>query len=231
MPCESYKQALSEAAATSEALSRELTAHLNTCPACRMAFAEEQQLFAAIDSGLRAVVNTPVPASLVPRVRIGVNEQPVPGFAWTKVGAVLAAGALVVAAAVFLRGPRSERHETASVVATSKPSPAPKETARPVAPAAPERPEAALVRPRRNLSQFARGGAADAQVSVIVPPGQKQTVDAWLMALSSGTVQPESLPAEKTAEVNASGEFTPLGIPEIQIKPLAPVSVESAPTR
>ena len=78
MPCENYREALTEAAAADAVPSGELRSHLDACASCRVAFTEEQQLFAAIDTGVRASANAEVPASLLPRVRVQLNEQSVP---------------------------------------------------------------------------------------------------------------------------------------------------------
>ena len=76
MFCESYRKALSEAAASGERLPRELQLHLAGCGACDSAFTEEQRLFASIDSAMSAAVNVEVPASLLPRVRQRVAAVP-----------------------------------------------------------------------------------------------------------------------------------------------------------
>jgi len=75
MFCSTYNKSLTHAAAGGE-LSLELSEHLASCEPCRIAFAEEQRLFAAIDSGLRAVANSEVPATLIPRVHVGMADLP-----------------------------------------------------------------------------------------------------------------------------------------------------------
>ena len=67
MPCQHYKDALIEVAASGSAPQGELRVHLDECASCRAAFAEEQSFFAAIDSGVRAAANIDVPPSLLPR--------------------------------------------------------------------------------------------------------------------------------------------------------------------
>jgi anti-sigma factor RsiW len=83
MPCEPCKNALIEAAATSAGPQGELRAHLVTCPACRAALAEELSLFSSIDTGLSAVVNAEIPASLLPRVRARIAGEPAVTRGWT----------------------------------------------------------------------------------------------------------------------------------------------------
>jgi len=69
MFCESYREALSEAALSDDRLPAEVQAHLESCASCRAAFSDEQALFALIDAEVRARVNAEAPASLLPRVR------------------------------------------------------------------------------------------------------------------------------------------------------------------
>jgi hypothetical protein len=76
MFCESYRKALSEAAATGGPLPRALETHLAECGGCASDFAAEQRLFASIDSAMSAAVNVEVPASLLPRVREQVASVP-----------------------------------------------------------------------------------------------------------------------------------------------------------
>ena len=82
MPCEHYKDALIEAAASAAALSGELRSHLVSCVSCHNTFVEEQSLFAVIDSGLHAAANAEVPPSLLPRVRASLDEAAAPGLRW-----------------------------------------------------------------------------------------------------------------------------------------------------
>lgn len=74
MPCEHYKDALIEVAASGVAPQGELRAHLDACASCHAAFAEEQSLFAAIDSGLHVTSNRGVPTSLLSRVQAGLDQ-------------------------------------------------------------------------------------------------------------------------------------------------------------
>ena len=76
MFCESYRQPLKDSLAADEPLSPELAKHLAGCGACTSAFAGERTLFAAIDYSLGVTANTPVPPSLVPRVRAKIVAGP-----------------------------------------------------------------------------------------------------------------------------------------------------------
>lgn len=101
MFCEAYNQPLKNTAANGEVPSPLLQQHLASCESCRDAFAEEQHLFAAIDSSLRAESNSEVPATLVPRVRVALNNEPVSDFRRLRMPVWGFAGATVAAAVIF----------------------------------------------------------------------------------------------------------------------------------
>jgi len=223
MSCESYKQSITDAAAANEVPSREVAAHLNACHACRTFFAEERQLFAAIDSGISASVNREVPASLLPRVRARLDEQILRGFPWTRVGALLASAALVLMGALVLEKMRSTSRETVAPVNTVTVSPAPKESPVVIGPDVEElttEPPSTKWTRRRVVRRPER----TAEGAVLVPAGQREAVDKLLAALDRGTVTAEDLPSQKTARLSTNGALALLGIPEIEIKPLAAVS-------
>ncbi len=103
MPCEHYQNPLVEAAATGSEPLGELRAHLAACAVCRAAFAQEQSLFSSIGSGLHATANAEVPASLLPRVRTRVAEEPTSSRAWTPSWLALAGAAAMVVAFIATR--------------------------------------------------------------------------------------------------------------------------------
>jgi hypothetical protein len=140
MPCQHYKEALIEAAASSGDPQGELRAHLDVCDACRAAFEQEQSLFASIDAGLHVTANAEVPASLLPRVRARLDEESAPHRIWATNWLVLAstAGVLVAlfaARAVWRTNDVQKPVETvgkASVPPRVTPSPNPTAVAPPV---------------------------------------------------------------------------------------------------
>jgi anti-sigma factor RsiW len=101
MPCQHYKDALIEAAATGAGPQGDLRAHLASCASCRDALAQEQSLFGAIDSGLHATANTEVPPSLLPRVRVSLDEAPAPQRRWAR-SLVFASASVALAFLIFL---------------------------------------------------------------------------------------------------------------------------------
>jgi hypothetical protein len=114
MLCEYYKDALIDAAASGVALSGELREHLAECASCRATFAQEQSLFAAIDTGLHAAANAGAPPSLLPPVRARLDEVATPRLAWVQ-PLVFASAGVALALVVFLmaRPHRVAREEAA----------------------------------------------------------------------------------------------------------------------
>ena len=98
MPCEHYKNALTEAAASAVEPRGELRAHLETCVPCRATFAAEQSLFYSIDMGLQVHVNSEVPATLLPRVRAKLNEETSAARNWSGVRFAFAVAATLAIA-------------------------------------------------------------------------------------------------------------------------------------
>jgi hypothetical protein len=98
MPCQHYKDALIEAAASGVSPQGGLRVHLDACAACRATFEREQSLFASIDAGLRVTANAEMPASLLPRVRARLDEESAPHRVWRLNWFVLASAAVMVVA-------------------------------------------------------------------------------------------------------------------------------------
>jgi hypothetical protein len=101
MPCEHYKDSLVEAAATGAGPQGELRAHLTACASCRAAYAEEQSVFASIDTGLRKIANTEIPFSLLPRVRAALDEESMSPQRWMQ-PLVFASASVLFVLVIFL---------------------------------------------------------------------------------------------------------------------------------
>jgi hypothetical protein len=101
MPCEHYKDSLVEAAATGAGPQGELRAHLAACASCRTAYAEEQSVFASIDTGLRKIANTEIPISLLPRVRAALDEESTLPHRWMQ-PLVFASASVLFVLVIFL---------------------------------------------------------------------------------------------------------------------------------
>jgi hypothetical protein len=126
MPCEPYQNALIEAAASGIEPQGELRAHLVACAECRSALAQEQSLFSSIDTGLRATVNVEVPASLLPRVRTGIEAAPSITRGWIPSWLSVSAAAAIVVAFIAVYASRSTKvNQPPVTIATNSSSPAP----------------------------------------------------------------------------------------------------------
>lgn len=234
MPCETHREALTgalaAAAGSAPVLTGELRAHVEACPACRAFLADEQRLFAAIDSGLRVAANAELPASFLPRIRVALNEPQVRRHSWLPLGAALASAALVLIVVFFARAyarhisePNSQANAVARVAAPAEAPLLP-------APAVASQTQAAPHPSRRRTSHVALASAAPRdELRVLIPPGEKEAVDALLMALRTGAVKGDILVAGKTEKPSQDGALLPLSISPIEIQPLAPISEESAP--
>lgn len=105
MPCKKYREALIEAAASASEPSRELRSHLDACASCCASFTEERQLFAAIDTGVRATANSEMPASLLPRVRTSLEDVSASQRRWTPFLIFATASAAIVLTAFIAMRP------------------------------------------------------------------------------------------------------------------------------
>jgi hypothetical protein len=227
MSCERYREALIDAAAAGLAPSRELRSHLDVCASCRAAFPEEEQLFAAIDTGLRATANAEVPASLFPRVRAKLNERVAPRRSYIPALAALAAAGAIVAAMIFLRsttrGPAQEEPQISVAVRSVAPS-----EARALPPAV-LRAEASapVLREKARRPTRISPAARVEDVHVLIPAGQKRAIDVLLVSLQQGVIKPDVLVAEKPEKPLQELKVSPIEISPIEMKPLDEVSQDS----
>jgi|SRR5277367_41764 len=228
--CEDYRTALIDAAAArAEASepSHELRSHLDACASCRVAYAEEVQLFTAIDTGIQAVANAEVPASLLPLVRTQLNEQPVPSRSWIPASAAMAAAVVLLAAIVLVRGRWRATDEP--VLQVSSVTPADLPVVMQSTPST-DAPRELLSAPAKN--RFVRADKttrvpAAKEVSVLIPVGQRQAVNALLKSVRRDKAGPDIFSAEKPEEALQELKVAPLTISPIEVEPLADVGAES----
>ena len=80
MNCQRCQEKIAETlAAGISVLPPDIAAHHSSCATCSAFYAAQQSIFQSIDTGLRSLVNQPVPASLLPSVRSRLNESPASG--------------------------------------------------------------------------------------------------------------------------------------------------------
>lgn len=235
MPCENYKHALTEAAASgadpanalrSNAKMAALRAHFESCASCRTAFAEEQALFISIDAGLHATANAEVPASLLPRVRAQLNGRSISPRPWVPAWAVLAAAAALVLATVSFRGRRhdvsGQNPHSGTLAHAVLPAKIP---AAPIG--APPQTNSGQRTNRHSLPSKVQVSASNEKAPVLLPAGQKAVIDAWLDALQRGKVKANDPLAPKSDLPVQVLQILPLDVSPIEMKPLSDVSGES----
>lgn len=234
MPCERYRDALTDAAAGG-AVGAPLEAHLTACPACASELASLRRLMAAADDELSALaVAEPSPA-LAARIREAVSEPAALapafrwGFAWSATAAaVLAMAVLGVWRMSVAREPASP---TVAVNAPSAPASAaptvePSASAAPSSvavagvpasadPAATRFPSESTHKARSVRPTPAPRRSARAEPEILVPPGEQEALLHYVALVHQERVSPWALLAVGRPSSDLSGE-------ELEIAPLDP---------
>jgi hypothetical protein len=224
MKCEGYRDKLVDALAGGEgALGGELAGHLRACAECKKFHEAQVHLFEAIDSGVRAMVNETVPASLLPGVRARMGERAFTRHAWIpgwSFAAVITAVA-ILATGVGYHWRQPERHPDSSErvpVATQRIS-------NPGTPA-----EAAVIpitpspNPRHRRVGLATAAAlpAEPMPEVIVLAEERQAFDRFVSALPRGSNVAVALAHAAPAAPGTAVEIALLEIGDMEVKPLKP---------
>ncbi|HEY2119228.1 MAG TPA: hypothetical protein VGH37_08605 [Candidatus Acidoferrum sp.] len=108
MNCKACQENMFDAvAAGATTLSDEPSAHQQSCPACREYYELQVDLVRSIDSGLQAMVNQEMPASLLAVARNRLTQQPIVQPSWNYLGtfAVLAAVTILAISIGYIRRP------------------------------------------------------------------------------------------------------------------------------
>jgi anti-sigma factor RsiW len=223
MPCEHYKDALIEAAASGSTPQGDLRAHLAGCTSCRSAFLEVQSLFAAIDSGIHAIANAEVPASVLPRLRVAPNQAARPGLRWVRPLVFASAG--VALASVMLLFVRSRDAAPGDIAKLSPGSVAPlAASATTTNPEKSARESTRVAAVRVGHSHTAQDStrlhpAASSNSEVLVPPDEREAFARLVAVLNEhGDVASGLLAKVPQKDAPVTGE--PPKIPDIEIKPL-----------
>jgi hypothetical protein len=229
MPCENYREALNEAAASGAAPSRELRSHLDACASCRTSFAEELQLFAAIDTGVRASANAEVPYSLLPRVHASLEDVSASQRRWTPFLIFAAASAAIVLTVFIAARPRHAINDSRVKQILSAPSQGTAET--PVSHDATGAPAIVVSngsRPtvqRRNSPPI--NSASSSQLEVIVPPHEREAFAQFVHAQQEQSDVVVAVVAAALGEEDKPPNMKPLLIAKLVVRPLEPFDGEA----
>jgi hypothetical protein len=221
MSCEGYRDKLIAALASGEnSLEREVADHVRSCADCAKFYEAQVHLFGAIDSGVRAMVNETVPASLLPRVRARAEQARV-GSPWFLRPMPVAGGllvALLIVVPLVRYGLRSGTARVAGIPERKEISPAPRPTVANV-------PEKLGASPVKKL-QVARSTAAQpealaAGVEVLVDPEESRGLRRLAEAvrespqLAMAMLHPAELPSSHADVIR------PVQFSDLEIKPLS----------
>jgi hypothetical protein len=230
MPCQHYKNALIEAAASGAQPQGDLRAHLAGCADCRAAFAQEQSLFASIDAGLHVAANAEAPASLLPRVRARLDEAVATQRRWLQ-PVILAAASVALAFAIFLFArphpsrPDNQAKQTPQILGSETVV----KNARPQV----SGPATQIVSSTANKSQTRVHSTllrtvASSQLEVLVPPDEREAFARFVAVLGERREVALALakPAPQTKDEPAGLE--PLQINGLEIKLLAGTESEQS---
>jgi len=231
MPCEHYKDALTEVAASGAVPQGELRAHLAECASCSAAFDEEQSLFAAIDSGLHAAVNTEVPHSLLPRVRARLSEVEAPRLRWLR-PLVFASVSVALVLVIFLmaRPWHSAPEEVAKQSAVAAPAPAARSTeTNPENVSSMGTQMAAIHAAHSHTAQNSTNihSSASGNPEVLVPPDEREAFARFVAVLNERSDVAAALVA-KAPQKDVVVTADPPQIPDIEIKPLEGTEIETS---
>ena len=219
MFCEAYKQPLTDAAASGEVLQSVLKQHLASCESCRAAFDEEQSLFEAIDSGLRATTNSEVPATLVPHVRTAIAVAPQPRTFSFPLWAFAGAAAATAAIAAFLFAPsRHPSGYTPRVVSSVAPAGTAENSAALLAVNPPEKSGVSPLHHVRSVALRVSNSSSQRFPEVIVAPEEEAAVlryEEFLRRKPAGVIQISA------RSLDLSQAIEPLQIAEIELGALS----------
>jgi hypothetical protein len=222
MPCQHYKNALIEAAASGAQPQGDLRAHLAGCADCRAAFAQEQSLFASIDAGLHVAANAEAPASLLPRVRARLDDAVAKQRRWLQ-PVILAAASVALTFAIFLFArphpsrPDNQAKQTPQILGSETLV----KNARPQV----SGPATQIVSSTANKSQTRVHSTllrtvTSSQLEVLVPPDEREAFARFVAVLGERREVALALATPAPQRKDEPASLEPLQIKELEIKTL-----------
>jgi hypothetical protein len=235
MSCKHYRAKLTEAAATGQ-VDAALQSHLERCAPCGEIFANEQDLFSAIDASVTLQANRTPSAAFLPRVRAAIELEGSGGspraakywFSWLPITAVAAAMCLVlVFAARFRSRPLVQPQPIANVTAKGSVFPGLAEreaaTSEPsVGEPSPGKASAGMPSGRREPG--VQGSVVGASPEILVPNDEREALARFVAGLSQRREVALALarPSPFVATPDVAGS-EPLEIVKLEVPPLVPV--------
>jgi hypothetical protein len=219
MNCQQCQQKiLDSVAAGEERLAPEVAGHEDSCDSCAHFYAEHRVLFRSLEIGLRSLANAPIPASLLPGVRVRVDQELAPRHAriprWGFT-AVSAAAILAVSAAYVLRHP-AKRFHLPQIISTAAPQTAKNAETSP-APLR-ESPTAPLA-----ATRVVHARPSTAAPQVIVSAEERQAYARYIAPVpeQEAVAAPLPPPGLRVPEAaNEAAEIALLQIESLEVKPL-----------
>ena len=219
MNCRSAQEKMVAAIASREsALCGDLDQHVRECTGCCAFLASQASLASAIDSHLRLIAKEPVPPSLLPRVRVRLEQETAPResiLRW-QFAAVATVVVLLVAAAIRMRdSDKPERPtETTAKVAPGSPHVNRPPTASPqINQPAPKIPRVAAI---RKASVSAYSSAPE----VLILPEEQQAFRRFVSEISKDQDSAKALVSAAPGNGDAPVEIALLTIENVEVKPL-----------
>jgi hypothetical protein len=224
MLCDRFQSELREAGAGAPS-SPALQGHLASCAACRARFAAEQNLYASIDSNLRAAVNAEAPVHLTASIRARLAGMPASSRIWNWLWVPAAFSAAAVAS-LFLVTKLSTQVENPPQLASDG-SANPPLTANSGSVIPPE----PTTHPRSHARVLTvRNAAQEAEVTVL-PTVEKLAMVRLVRGLQSGVISPSPLVGNSGADLSQEINVRQITVESLQIQPLegeaAPESEQS----
>lgn len=216
MSCGKYRKAITEALLSGEELPAGVRSHVDNCPLCRVAFAQEKVLLTAIDKGIRDAVDCEVPGSMQAAVRARIAEEATPKPNWMRTWATVAASAALIIGIVVARNARHSgvsRNSKQPIPANSN-SPQGKIPISPLATTLPSVTASRKTTGRQSKRQ-GQSGVLVSEARPLVPDGQRKAVDELIAGLRRGELKGEVLFSETGNKAIEDLQIAPIEIPAI----------------
>jgi hypothetical protein len=219
MNCQQSQKGILDVLAAGEAkLPGAVAAHQQDCAACQAYYKSQARLFRQLEEGLTAIANEEVPASLVPRVRARLDEEPPQRYSWMP-GWGAAAAAVILGVSLGFVLHRTNHHavlrENVPVAARGVENPVPG-----------VRPPRKVVTPSLNQGhEHGRPFAAVAKSSepeVIVLPEEQAAFAKFVRQLPEQQEVILAVPHAAPANDDLPAEIASLEIEGLEVKPLDP---------